>query len=82
MSREDSIRYLKTTATEGAGISDLASPQKPQQTDGGFSAEDIALRRFMTLIAWGSGLPVLKHNRGRGKARRVLRFNDQVGGLT
>lgn len=77
--REDSIRSLAVASDEER---DLAPPQKPQRTDGGYSAEEIALRRFMTLIAWGSGLPVLKHNRGRGKVRRVLRFNDQVGLLT
>lgn len=77
--REDSIRSLAVASDEEC---DLAPPQKPQRTDGGYSAEEIALRRFMSLIAWGSGLPVLKHNRGRGKVRRVLRFNDQVGLLT
>lgn len=46
---------------------------------GGYSAEEIALRRFMTKVAWGPGLDVVKHNRGRGRSRRVLKFNDEVG---
>lgn len=57
------------------------SPQKPVSPtgdDSGHSAEEIALRRFMTVVAWGPGMTVLKHNRRKGRARRVLKFNDQV----
>ncbi|CAB1106545.1 unnamed protein product [Ectocarpus sp. CCAP 1310/34] len=48
---------------------------------GEYSAEEIALRRFMTMVAWGSGLNVVKYNRGRGRVRRVLKFNDEEGFL-
>lgn len=50
-----------------------------KERDQTYSAETIALRRFMTLVAWGPGLSVVKHNRGRGRVRRVLKFNDEVG---
>ena len=52
--------------------------KKPARTDNSYSAEEIALRRFMTAVAWGPGMPVIKHNRGKGRVRRVLKFNDQV----
>lgn len=52
--------------------------KKPERTDNSYSAEEIALRRFMTAVAWGPGMPVIKHNRGKGRVRRVLKFNDQV----
>lgn len=54
-------------------------PEKPVQVHG-YTAEEIALRRFMTTVAWGTGMHVLKHNRGKGRVRRVLRFNDDVSG--
>ncbi|CAM9942624.1 unnamed protein product [Scytosiphon promiscuus] len=52
-----------------------------KERDQTYSAETIALRRFMTMVAWGPGLSVTKHNRGRGRVRRVLRFNDEEGFL-
>lgn len=56
------------------------SPEKAVGTENTYSAEEIALRRFMTSVAWGPGMPVLKHNRGRGRARRLLKFNEEVRG--
>lgn len=56
---------------------DVISTEK--ERDQTYSAETIALRRFMTMVAWGPGLSVMKHNRGRGRVRRVLKFNDEVG---
>eukprot|EP00752_Nemacystus_decipiens_P018411 g16510.t1 len=52
--------------------------EKPIPRQGEYSAEEIALRRFMTTVAWGPGLAVVKHNRGKGRGRRVLKFNDEV----
>ena len=52
--------------------------KKPARDDNAYSAEEIALRRFMTAVAWGPGMHVVKHNRGKGRVRRVLKFNDQV----
>lgn len=52
---------------------------KPAGANEPFSAEQIALRRFMALFAWGAGLHVRKHNRGKGRVRRLLKFNEEVG---
>lgn len=52
--------------------------EKPLPAHGEYSAEEIALRRFMTTVAWGPGLAVVKHNRGKGQGRRLLKFNDEV----
>lgn len=52
--------------------------ERPLPRHGEYSAEEIALRRFMTTVAWGSGLAVVKHNRGKGRGRRLLKFNDEV----
>lgn len=43
-----------------------------------WSADEIALRRFFAIFCAGAGMPVLKHNRGRGRVRRVLKFNAEV----
>lgn len=68
---------------EDDGASDFDGElKKPARTDNAYSAEEIALRRFMTAVAWGPGMPVIKHNRGKGRVRRVLKFNDQVRDLS
>lgn len=56
---------------------DVVEVEKPPR-HGEYSAEEIALRRFMTTVAWGAGLTVVKHNRGKGRGRRLLKFNDEV----
>lgn len=63
---------------EEDGFEGGASPKKPARADNSYSAEEIALRRFMTAVAWGPGMAVLKHNRRKGRVRRLLKFNDQV----
>eukprot|EP00904_Undaria_pinnatifida_P006191 jgi/Undpi1/2701/HiC_scaffold_14.g06079.m1 len=66
---------------EEDGFEGGASPKKPARADNSYSAEEIALRRFMTAVAWGPGMAVLKHNRRKGRVRRLLKFNDQEGYL-
>lgn len=62
---------------------DQDSPTKPTTANTTseitYTASDIALRRFMNIVAWGPGMQVIKHNRKRGRVRRVLKFNDEVG---
>ncbi|CAM9385868.1 unnamed protein product [Choristocarpus tenellus] len=42
----------------------------------------MALRRFMSVMAWGPGLAVTKRNRNQGQGRRVLKFDVKHGRLT
>lgn len=55
-------------------------PQTVKQDEPtGWSAEDIARRKFKSMLTMGPGLPVLKHNRNKGRSRRVLSFDAKVG---
>lgn len=80
---DDDEEDSTTTTKRPAGDDKLTKKTKSSLDDtkryGEYSAEEIALRRFMTTVAWGSGLNVVKYNRGRGRVRRVLKFNDEVG---
>lgn len=45
----------------------------------GWSAESIARRKFTSMVVFGAGMPVLKHNRNnKCRVRRVLKFDAQV----
>lgn len=84
--RQREERVLPSYPSQKVGIVDddtdsddnVVEVEKPLPAHGEYSAEEIALRRFMTTVAWGPGLAVVKHNRGKGTGRRLLKFNDEV----
>eukprot|EP00903_Cladosiphon_okamuranus_P016338 g15067.t1 len=90
--RQEEERVLPSYPSRKVGIFDYSSDSDdddarafvdkvekplPAHGDSKYSAEEIALRRFMTTMAWGPGLAVVKHNRGKGRGRRLLKFNDE-----
>lgn len=71
--------WIPTLPGDDSEEEDIEQSSSPIPTEEpGWSAEEIATRRFMTATTTGGGMTVLKHNRGRGRVKRVLKYNTEV----
>ncbi|CAM9970368.1 unnamed protein product [Discosporangium mesarthrocarpum] len=78
---EDAVKPEKSSPELESPQRDEPSGSQNARMELSWSAEDMALRRFMAVLAWGPGMPVLKLNRHNGQGRRVLKFDAKNGYL-